>query len=105
MIPRDNEIVNVFEFNPLANAFKESSSIMFILGVAMPTDMHRFSTRLYTLLFSFLVRGLDDVAASIMELWENHAIKNHMITPTVIQGMVIKKSWLTAGIRLKLLSP
>ena len=50
--------------------------------------MQRFSTRLYTLLFSFLARGFESVAAFIMEECENHAIINQIITPIVIHGIV-----------------
>ncbi len=39
----DSECRGVY---PLAKAFRESSSRMFILGIGIPLPMHRFSTRL-----------------------------------------------------------
>jgi glutathionylspermidine synthase len=66
MIPLDSDIEKVFKLIPLAKAFKESSSIILILGVVMPVAMQRFSTRLYTLLLSFRARGFESVAAFII---------------------------------------
>jgi hypothetical protein len=66
MIPFDSDIENVFELIPLAKAFKESSSIILIFGVVIPVEIQRFSTRLYTLLFSFRARGFESVAVLII---------------------------------------
>src|ERR1035437_3784436 len=92
-MPLERDIENVFGLIPLANAFKESSSITLIFGVVIPVAMHRFSTILYTLLLSFRARGLESVAALIIAECENHAIVNHTTTPTIINGAIIKKLW------------
>jgi hypothetical protein len=47
---------------PLANALSESSFIIYSFGVTIPWEMQRFSSRLYTRLFSFLSSGVEPVA-------------------------------------------
>jgi hypothetical protein len=59
-------MVKVFVPIPLAKAFKESSFIILIFGVVIPVAMHRFSTRLYTLLLSFRASGFESVAEFII---------------------------------------
>jgi hypothetical protein len=47
-------------------------------------------------LFSFLSSGFEFVALFIIEVCENHAIINQIITPIVIHGMVVRKLLLTS---------
>jgi hypothetical protein len=56
--------------------------------------MQRFSTRLYTLLFSFLASGFESVAAFIIEEWNSHATRNQIITAKNTNGAVTRKLWL-----------
>jgi hypothetical protein len=53
--------------------------------------MQRFSTRLYTLLFSFLSRGFESVALFIIDVCENQAMINHIRTPKKMYGATIIK--------------
>ena len=70
--------------------------MMLTLGICIPVEMHRFSTRLYTLLFSLLSSGFEFVAELIIAVWENQAIMNQMTIPIVIQGIVERKERLTS---------
>ena len=50
----------------------------------MPVEIQRFSTRLYTLLFSFLERGFESVAALIIAELEKYATEVWMGLKTMI---------------------
>lgn len=73
---------------PLANAFNESSGMMYNFGIFMPAAIQRFSSRLYTLLLLARSNGLAPVASLIITACPIHAIRNQMAVPASTNGMM-----------------
>ena len=84
----ENTIRAFFCCRHVANAFILSSSITHICGIGSHLDIHRFSTILYILGLSFLIRGLAPVNLKINLLWIEKDMINQIVKTTKIQIIV-----------------